>query len=232
MTAYLTLAVTAACVAMLTTRTAPLVAGTAGAAPTPGGTMRLLLVAALLVPCVYFGAQLLAAPYFPHYSVLTTTASELGSDRSSRPAILNTGAVLTGLLAFAGSAGLAMALPRAGASRLAAFALAFCLASAGLAACWAGWHPLPSPRHDPGVLAIGMFIAPPVAVWATWRLRSHRALRAVLTLNALAFLVLVAAAFGMAGLHPLPYGGLAQKLLAALSFAPGTLIAGTLLLTR
>ncbi len=182
MTAFLVLAATAVCVAALSARTAP----AADAPGTPDGTARALLVAAVLVPCAYFGAQLLAAPYFPHYSVLATTASELGSDRSSHPAILNTGAVLTGLLAFAGSAGLAMALPRVGASRLAAFALAFCLASTGLAACWAGWHPLPSPRHDPGMLAVGMFVAPLAAVWASWRLHAYRALRVLLVLDALA----------------------------------------------
>lgn len=36
---------------------------------------KFLLMAAVLVPVVYFGAQVLAAPYFPNYSILTTSAS-------------------------------------------------------------------------------------------------------------------------------------------------------------
>ena len=40
---------------------------------------------AIAVPLLYYGVQLVAAPFFPDFSVLSTTASELGSDRSPRP---------------------------------------------------------------------------------------------------------------------------------------------------
>lgn len=186
---------------------------------------KLLLVAAILVPVVYFGAQVLAAPYFPDYSLLTTSASDLGSDLSSRPGILNTGALLTGVLALLGSVGLAMSLPRIGAGKLAACALALCVASAGLASLWAGGHPLPSPRHDPGALGAGMFVAPFAAVWAAWRLPPAGALRWTLSLNAVAFVALAAIMFGVGDIDLSACGGLMQKLLAVASFSPSAVIA-------
>lgn len=189
-------------------------------------SQRLLLIAATLVPIVYFGAQALAAPYFPNYSVFTTTASELGSNLSSRPGILNTGALLTGLLALLGSVGLAMSLPRLGAHKIAALLLAVCLASAGLAAFWAGLHPLPDPRHNPGALGAGMFVSPFVALWAAWRMQPAKALRLVLSLNAIAFAVLAAIMSGAAGVDLSAIGGLVQKFLAATSFASGAIVAG------
>jgi len=218
MTPYLIIAATAVFLAILTWHAVP-----AGAGRFAGRTP--LLAAAVLVPFAYFGAQVAAAPYFPGYDMLYTSASALGSNLSTRPGILNTGAVLTGLLALAGSIGFALALPRAGTGRPAAFALALCLASAGLAAIWAGLHPQPSPLHDPGLLAFGMFIAPFVATWVGWHKGWPHALRALLLLDALAFLALLAAMSGIAGLHVPPYPGLFQKLLASLSFLPATAIA-------
>ncbi len=186
---------------------------------------KVLLVAAVLVPVVYFGAQVLAAPYFPNYSILTTSASDLGSDLSSRPGILNIGALFTGVLALLGSAGLAGSLPRVGAGKLAARALALCVASAGAASFWAGWHPLPSPRHDPGALGIGMFFAPFAAVWVAWRMSAAGRLRWVLSLNAVAFIVLAAIMFGVGRIDLSACGGLMQKLIAVTSFSPSAVIA-------
>lgn len=186
---------------------------------------KVLLVAAVLVPVVYFGAQVLAAPYFPNYNLLTTSASDLGSDLSSRPGILNTGALLTGVLALLGSVGLAGSLPRVGAGKLAACALALCVASAGVASLWAGWHPLPSPRHDPGALGIGMFVAPFAAVWVAWRMSAAGRLRWVLSLNAVAFIALAAIMFGVGRIDLSACGGLMQKLIAVTSFSPSAVIA-------
>lgn len=184
-----------------------------------------LLAAAILVPVGYFGIQVLAAPWYPHYSVLANTASDLGSNLSMRPAVFNTGALLIGLLAIPGSAGLALSLPRLGVGRASTFALALCLASAGLSAVWAGLHPLPSPRHNPGLLSIGMFAAPLIALWAGWRMPPVRAMRIGLALNALAFVALVFVMSGKAHINLSGIGGGVQKLLALASFAPGAVIA-------
>lgn len=184
-----------------------------------------LLAAAVLVPVVYFGAQLLAAPCFPGYSVVATTASELGSDASSCPGVLNSGAMLAGLLAMAGAIGLAASLPRLGAGRIAALALASCLASAGVAALWAGLHPLPDPAHNPGALGAGMFGMPFVAVWAAWRLPAAKTLRSFLLFDAAAFVVLGAIMAGLTGIDLPAHRGLLQKLVAAACFAPVVVVA-------
>lgn len=197
---------------------------------TPSSRQVILLTAAFLVPFVYFGAQFLAAPYFPNYSVLTTSASDLGSDLSSQPSILNTGALLTGILSFLGSAGLAISLPKLGASRVAAFLFALSLASAGLAALWAGLHPLPDPQHNPGALGIGMFVAPFFAVWTAWRINNSGILRYLLVSNAVLFIVLGALMSGAVNIDLAAFGGLIQKLLAASSFAPCSVLAGIALM--
>lgn len=186
---------------------------------------KVLLAAAFFVPFTYFGAQLLAAPYFPNYSVFTTSASDLGSNLSSQPSILNIGALLTGVLAFLGSVGLAMSLPRLGASKAATFFLALSLASIGLAALWAGLHPLPAPQHDPGALGFGMFLSPFVAAWAAWRIENIRIIRFSLALNALGFIALGTIMSGATNVDLASFGGLIQKLLAASSFFPSSVLA-------
>ncbi len=197
---------------------------------TTSSKQKILLTAAFLVPFIYFGAQFLAAPYFPNYSVFTTSASDLGSNLSSRPGILNIGALLTSILAFLGSVGLARSLPRLGASKVAAFLLALSLASIGLAALWAGLHPLPHPQHNPGALGFGMFVAPFAAVWTAWRMKNVKIIRFLLILNAVAFIVLGAIMSGATNIDLAAFGGLIQKLLAASSFLPSSVLAGIALM--
>jgi hypothetical membrane protein len=61
------------------------------------------LASASAVPVLYCGAQLVAAWFYPGYSFPGHSASELGSDRSTFPAMLNVGAIMTGITTlFAG----------------------------------------------------------------------------------------------------------------------------------
>lgn len=130
---------------------------------------RLLLLAACAVPVVYFGAQLAAYPFFPNYSLFTNFASDLGSDKSTRPEVFNGAAMLTGVFGLLGFFGLGLQLPAIGSPKSLAWLLAACVASIGLSAIWAGLHPLPSPKHDPGVIGVGMFAAPIVSALVAWR---------------------------------------------------------------
>jgi hypothetical membrane protein len=187
--------------------------------------LKFLLIAAIATPCAYFGAQAAAAPFYPDYSVLTVSASDLGSDRSSRPAILNGCAILTGELALLGSIGLALALPKIGASKVAAWLLAACVASTGSAAFWAGLHPLPSSLHDPGALGAGMFAAPFLSAFVAWRVERLRSLRWVLLMNVVAFGACAWVLSGAAGVNLAAYGGFAQKCAAVVCFVPPALIA-------
>lgn len=185
----------------------------------------LLLLAAALVPIVYFGAQAVAAPYFPNYSIYTTSASALGSDLSSRPGILNTGAFLTGALATLGSIGFATSLPRLSAGKVASYLLAICLLSAGLASFWASLHPLPAPNHNPGALGFGLFLMPFASAWAAWRLSIPKAILAFFLLNALAFVILGIVMSGATGIDLSAFGGLVQKLIAVTTMASSAAVA-------
>jgi hypothetical protein len=150
--------------------------------------VRLSLLAGVSVPILYFGSQALAAPFFPGFSILTHTASQLGSDLSSHPAILNSGAALTGVAAILASPGLFAALRHQRAWLLLAALIAACSASMGAASLWAATHPLPGPRHSPGILGVGMFAAPFLVLIASFVLRAS-SLRLYLVANALAFFV-------------------------------------------
>jgi hypothetical protein len=153
-----------------------------------------LLLAAFAVPFTYFGAQIAAALFFPDYSALTVSVSDLGSNRSTMPAVLN---------------------------RL----LAACVASIGLAAAWAGLHPLPSTHHDPGAFGAGMFAAPFVSALAAWQVKLLYPLRWPLLLNLAVFGGCAWILSGAADVNLAAYGGLAQKLVAAVCFAPPSAIA-------
>src|SRR5215216_1684405 len=72
------------------------------------------LASGILVPILYFGTQLLAAPFFPGYSFLSMAASVLGSDLATYPAIFNTGAMITGISTIIASVGFFLALQHLG----------------------------------------------------------------------------------------------------------------------
>lgn len=188
---------------------------------------KLLLLAAGLAPVVYFGAQAIAAPYFPNYSIFTTTASALGSDLSIKPDILNTGALLTGVLSILGGIGVAISLPRLGAGKITSYLLAVCLLSAGIAAFWASQHPLPNPHHNPGALGFGMFLLPFISILAAWRLRAPKILLVFFFLNALAFVACGIVMSGATGIDLSAIGGFVQKLIAASAWISGAAVAIT-----
>jgi hypothetical protein len=173
-----------------------------------------------VVPLLYFGAQVAAAPFFPDFSVWTHTASLLGSDLSTRPGILNGGAALTGAAALLASYGLFRALRDRRVWLAAAVLVAVCSASIGLASAWAATHPLPDPRHNPGALGAGMFAAPFAALLVSLALPGARRLRVYLIANVLAFFV-VAALYG--GLFPIDlraYAGAVQRFGAVVMMVP------------
>src|ERR1051326_4877542 len=68
------------------------------------------LYAAIAMPVIYFGTQLVAGPFYPGYSFSQDTASMLGTTDSHHPWIFNLGAVLTGVTGVVGAFGLFRAL--------------------------------------------------------------------------------------------------------------------------
>jgi hypothetical protein len=182
------------------------------------------------VPILYFGLQPLAAQFYPGYSFLTNSASQLGSDRSTLPAVLNTGAIVTGLIAIFAAYGFARALPRAGSPRFVAWLTALAVVSLGVAAIWAGSHPLPSARHNPGALGAGAFVLPVLLAAALWR--SSGAVRVYLLINAALFFVLAPVMGNKTPIDVGQYYGLFQRIAAAVIYVPVGVAAAALLRMR
>lgn len=200
-------------------------------------TIFLTLGAGIAVPFLYFGAQLAAAPFYPGYSFLTRDASTLGSDGSTMPWILNSGAALCGVAMILTSLGYLGALRRLEGSRVAAWLTALALVGGGIGSVNAGLHPLPDPRHASGPAAsvgAGLFFLPVLLPWAMWKLREGRNMRTYLGCNLAVMLALLPVMSGflqrsamVAGVAiPLlqtllnSYHGLLQRIAAAIVFVP------------
>src|SRR3954469_24501898 len=74
----------------------------------------ILLRLGVLVPFVYYGTQAAAAPFFPGFSFVGTTASEMGSTLSRHPAIFNVGIMALGVTMLLASVGFLLALRHTG----------------------------------------------------------------------------------------------------------------------
>jgi hypothetical membrane protein len=175
----------------------------------------------MAVPILYYGTQAAAAPSFPGFSFLGTTASELGSDLSTHPAIFNIGAMLTGLAAVAASPGLLMALRRLGTHPILAWPSAIAVAITGLSSVRAGMFPLPDPRHGghPSVL-IAMLLVPFALAAALWKRDGSPALKAYLIATIVLLVAMVPIMSGMTGLDTHAFRGLFQRIFALTVFTP------------
>jgi hypothetical protein len=143
-----------------------------------GETRDPLLLLGVLLPLLYFGIQLAAAPFYPAYSFLNRDASTLGSDGSTAPWIFNYGALLVGGLEAAIAVVFYGALRRARIGAPLAGALALALVSAAIGSLNAFLHPLPDPLHTEGLLSIlgsGLMFLPLLSIAVLWRLGARRA---------------------------------------------------------
>jgi hypothetical membrane protein len=175
----------------------------------------------MAAPILYYGAQAAAAPSFPGFSFVGTTASELGSDLSSHPAIFNAGAMLTGLAAVAASPGLLIALRRLGSHPILAWSPPIAVAITGLSSFRAGMFPLPDPRHGghPSLL-VAMLLVPIVLGAALWKRDGSRALKVYLIATIVLLLAMVPIMSGMTGLDTHSFRGLFQRIFALTVFPP------------
>ena len=180
-----------------------------------------LLRFGIAAPLLYYGIQIVAAPFFPDFSFLGTTASELGSDRSVRPWLFNAGVMLTGIATLVGSIGLLRSLRRLGAHPIIAGLTLLAVAGTGLSSLWAGIFPMPDPRHagHPSFL-IAMLAVPFVLSFALWRLGVSRAIKAYLVATIVLLLVMIPIMMRMIDIDMHSYGGLLQRLFALTVFVP------------
>jgi hypothetical membrane protein len=180
---------------------------------------RFYSIAALLVPILYFGAQLAAAPFFPGYSFVRDSASMLGTTDSHHPWIFNLGAILTGCAALCGALGLTLAFRRRTNLLLAAL-IGLSVAATGVLSIKAGMFPMPDPRHASWSFLSWLTIASPLLfLLGLWGRRGATTIRIYLGASVALTLCLVPFLMGRAGTEMLQPGAL-QRLLAFAVFVP------------
>jgi hypothetical membrane protein len=180
-----------------------------------------LLAFGVAVPLLYYGVQVIAAPFFPGFSLLGTTASELGSDLSNRPSIFNAGTILLGIAALVAAVGFLRALLNLGAHPILAWITSIDVAATGLSSLWAGIFPLPDPRHGghPAFL-IAMLLLPFIMATTLWTLGASPPLKSYFAATIGLLLVMFPVMSGMTELDTHDYRGLFQRIFALTVFPP------------
>jgi hypothetical membrane protein len=192
-----------------------------------GPQTALMLWAAIAMPLLYFGVQLVAAPFYPGYHFATDTASMLGTSVSRHPEIFNIGAILTGIAGLVGAFGLFLGL-RGNAARWLRIFIAIGVLSNGVMSVKAGLFPMPDPRHASWqFLLFPLLITPLLLLVASWRVLW---LRVYLLLDTICLVCLVPQM--MHRMAPLFAEGIMQRLFALVVFVPIGVVALALLQTR
>jgi hypothetical membrane protein len=179
------------------------------------------LVFGMAVPFLYYGIQVVAAPFFPGYSFIRHAASPLGSDFSTHPAIFNTGAIATGIVTLFAAFGFFLAFQRIGANRILTWITTVALVGCAVSSMWAGYFPLPDPRHGghPALL-IAMILLPFLLTATLWKVRDARLLKAYLGATIVVLVVMIPFMSGITGLDTRSYSGLLQRIFAFTVFPP------------
>lgn len=188
----------------------------------------LMLGAAVAVPLLYFGVQFIAAPWYPGYRFATDTASMLGTAASLHPGIFNNGAILDGIAAFFGAAGLFLGLSNLASKWLRAV-VAIGVLSNGVLSLKAGLFPMPDPRHASWqFLLFPILITPLMMLAATWR--TWIGLRIYLLVDVVCLLLVIP--MMMHRMAPIWPEGAMQRFFAFIAMAPIGVVALVLLLKR
>jgi Protein of unknown function (DUF998) len=175
----------------------------------------------ITVPFIYYGTQIVAAPYLADYSFVRHSASLLGSDYSTNPAILNTGVMATGTATLVAAFGFFFALRRIGANLFLSGLTSVALLGNAISSLWAGYYPMPDPRHGghPAFL-IPMLSLPFLLTVTLWKERNARPLKAYLMATIALLIAMVPIMSGITSLDNRAYGGLFQRIFALTIFPP------------
>ena len=180
-----------------------------------------LLAGGMAAPLLYYGVQLAAAPAYPGFSFVSTTASELGSDLSPNARAFNAAIIVLGSATLLAAAGFWRALRHLGTFPPLALATSLAVALNGVQTLWAGLHPMPDPRHGghPAFI-IGMILLPPLLTLALWRRSRSRLLRAYILATLALLAVMIPIMSGATRLDTHSYRGLFQRVFTLTVFPP------------
>jgi len=182
----------------------------------------------MTIPFIYYGIQIAAASYDPGYSFVRQAASELGSDRAARPAIFNAGIMAQGVVTLLTAAAFLRAMPRVGVRPLLALLVSAALAVNGVQTLWAGFFPMPDPRHGGHpTFIVAMILLPVLLTLALWK-ESGRPLKAYFVATLLLLLAMVPVMSGAAGIDTTNVRGLVQRIYTLTVFPPIAVAAGVL----
>ncbi|HEX6898447.1 MAG TPA: DUF998 domain-containing protein [Thermoanaerobaculia bacterium] len=150
---------------------------------------RVLLMAGIAVPILYYGTMLVSSLFFPGYSHITRYASELGGPDAIRPAIFNTGIILLGICGIAAGFGYTFALRRLTGKKTLPILAGLLLGLFGVAMVMGGLFPMPDERH--GAYGLGMAVQlAPLFLWLA--LLKHPGLRGLKLFLLVTFVVSLA----------------------------------------
>jgi hypothetical membrane protein len=182
---------------------------------------KLMLGIGIAVPFLYFGAQLVALPFYPGYDMVSQVASELGSPQSTQPWVLNSLIILTGLAQLIAAIAIPRALARLEAWPWIAWAIGIILAMAAVGTIKAGIFAMPDPRHGSmGYLAVSLMVFSPLLLAALWPREDTLKLKIYLAISILATLALLPILSGATGIDIPPIKGLLQRIFALATFPP------------
>jgi hypothetical membrane protein len=172
------------------------------------------------VPFIYYGIQLAGAASYSGYSFIRHPASELGSSRAPHAAIFNVGIMTQGVVTLVVAAGFQAAMRRLRVRPVPATLVALALAVNGVQTLWAGYFPMPHPRHGghPAFIA-AMILLPVFLTAALWR-GGGAALRAYFLATLLLLLVMVPLMSGLVAIDRSKYDGLLQRVYTLTVFPP------------
>ena len=104
---------------------------------------------------------------------------------------------------------------------LVAWPTALALAMNGVQTMWAGFFPLPDPRHGghPAFIA-GMLLLPPLLAASMWKVSASRGLRAYFIASVALLVCMVPIMSGASGLDTQTYRGLSQRIFTLAIFPP------------
>ncbi len=179
----------------------------------------------IAVPFLYFGSQLLAAPFYPNYNFVQMEASLLGSDRSSFAMVFNLGALLTGFAALVFAIGFLRVYSSIKLHPVLAWFSAIAVLGSGLSSFWAGIFPMPDPRHGANPFQIALFAMPFLLAATFWKNQFRPYFLAAVGL----FLAMIPIMTGLVGVDRGANEGLLQRILAFAVFVPIGLSAYVLL---